>query len=203
MVSSLVATLGIASLGCGDSAEGSSGAGGSGGAPLAERSTYALSCTIDPLVLEIPIELSYALDHPYFQGVVTNLGFSAAIIFDEVTSTALIEAGIAKIDILSAEVGPWVLGATPPMVRTSLAAAPINDFDLEVDTNENGMAGPHRLELNPVSVPTLANANAEEVELGLVLDGVSMVLGDARVPTDCLGPTLVGSSVRFPVQPAP
>ena len=39
---------------------------------------------------------------------------------------------------------------------------------------------------------------ADEVDLGLSLDGVSLLLGDFQVPTDCLGPTLVGFFAMSP-----
>ena len=42
---------------------------------------------------------------------------------------------------------------------------------------------------------------ADEVELGLGLDQVSLVLGSFNMPTDCLGPTLVGFTARLPVEP--
>jgi len=117
-------------------------------------------------------------------------------------SVPLIDAGTPKIDIISDEIATWVDGATPDIVETSPAAAPINDFDLEVDTDDNGVAGPHRLELDTVTITTTVSESADEVELGLGLDHVSLVLGDFHVPADCLGPTLVGFTARFPAEPS-
>jgi hypothetical protein len=190
-----------ASFGCSDASDGAGGTGGSGGNPLAEQSAYQLNCTIDTLLIEIPIDLSYELDRPYTEGGSAPLTFSAAVIFGEQASTALVDAGVGKIDIISMEIASWIVGATPRLVETSLAAAPINDFDLEVDTDDNGIAGPHRLELDAVTVTTTVIEGADAVELGLGLDEVSLVLGDFQVPTDCLSPTLVGFFARFPVGP--
>ncbi|RLB48919.1 MAG: hypothetical protein DRJ42_22150, partial [Deltaproteobacteria bacterium] len=131
----------VAAVGCGDSNDGAAGTGGSGGTPLGEQSFYQLTCTIDTLLIEIPIELSYELDRPYTEGGSANLTFSAVVTFGEQASTALVDAGAGKIDIISVELGTSVAGATPAVIETSLAAAPINDFDLEVDTDENGIAG--------------------------------------------------------------
>ena len=177
------------------------GTGGTGGNPLVEQSSYQLSCTIDTLVIEIPIQLSYALDRPYTEGGSARLSFSAEVTFGEQAATTLIDAGISKLDIVSVDIATWVAGATPPSVGTALGAAPINDFDLEIDTDDNGIAGPHRLELDTVAVATRVIEGADHVELGLGLEQVSLLLGDFLVPTDCLGPTLVGFSARFPVEP--
>lgn len=166
----------------------------------AKQSSYRLSCTIATLTLEIPIDLSFELDRPYTEGGSADLTFSGSVTFDEETSTALIEAGVSKIDIISLEIAPWVRGATPSIIETSFAAAPINDFDLNVDPDDNGVAGPHTLELDTVIASTVVTEGADEVEFGLGIDRVSLLLGDINVPTDCLGPTLVGFSARFPVE---
>jgi len=187
--------------GCGDPDGGSAGTGGSGDKPPAERSSYRLSCTIDTVVLEIPIELSFVLDRPYKEGGSANLAAVAAITFEEQAIAMLIDAGVAKVDIISIEISPWIRGATPPTVETSLAAAPINDFNLEIDTDDNGIAGPHRLELETATIRTAVTEGADEVELGLGLEQLSLQLGDFQMPTDCLGPSLVGFSARFPVEP--
>lgn len=189
-------------LACGDASGGPIGTGGTGGIQLEQQSAYLLSCTIDTLVLEIPIELSFELDRPYVAGSSADLGFSAAITFGEQAAVTLIGAGISKVDIISMQIETWVEGATPAMLETSLTSAPINDFDLAVDTDDNGVAGPHRIELETQTIATEASEGAEEVELGLGLDQVSLVLGDFEVPSGCLGPSLVGFSARFPVEPA-
>ncbi|MBW2191880.1 MAG: hypothetical protein JRG93_20295 [Deltaproteobacteria bacterium] len=168
--SCLLLVLGAA-VGCGDANDGAAGTGGSGGNPLGEQSFYQLNCTIDTLLIEIPIELSYELDRPYTEGGSAELTFSAAVTFGEQASTALVDAGVGKIDIISLEIGTSVAGAMPAIIETSLAAAPINDFDLEIDTDDNGIAGPHRLELDAVTVTTTVIEGADEVDLGLGLDG--------------------------------
>jgi hypothetical protein len=202
----LLVALGAA-VGCGDGNAGPSGGdagaggiAGSDGTHPAKQSSYRLSCTIATLILEIPIELSFQLDRPYTEGGSADLTFSASVTFDERTATTLIDAGVSKIDIISVEIATWVNGATPSIIQTSFAAAPINDFDLEVDPDDNGVAGPHTLELDTLVVSTAVTEGADEVEFGLALDGVSLLLGDFDVPLDCLGPSLVGFSASFPVE---
>ncbi len=205
-----VVVLGAA-VGCGDgnagpiTTGGSGGVGGAGGTAgvggmPAEHSSYTLSCTIGTLSLEIQIDLSFELDRPYTEGGSADLMFSGSVTFDEQTSTTIIEAGASKIDILSVEVAPWVRGATPSTIETSFGAAPVNDFDLEVDTDDNGIPGPHTLELDTSVVSTVVTEEADEVEFGLSIEQVSMQLGDFNVPFDCLGPALVGFSASFPVE---
>jgi hypothetical protein len=202
----LLVALGAA-VGCGDGnagpGGGDAGAGGiagSDGTHPAKQSSYRLSCTIATLILEIPIELSFELDRPYTEGGSADLTFSASFTFDERTATTLIDAGVSKIDIISVEIATSVSGATPSIIQTSFAAAPINDFDLEVDPDDNGVAGPHTLELDTLVVSTAVTEGADEVEFGLGLDRVSLLLGDFNVPLDCLGPSLVGFSASFPVE---
>jgi len=195
----LFVVLGTAA-GCGGA---NGGPTGTDGDPLTEQSSYTLSCTIGALVLEIPIELFYELDRPYIEGGSATLTFSAAITFEEQTATALIDAGTSKIDIFSVEIATLIDGATPSMVETSWAAAPFNDFDLDVDTDDNGVAGPHRVELDTATIATTVIEGADEVELGLGLEQVFLDLGDFEVPGLCLSPTLVGFTARFPVGPAP
>lgn len=191
-----------AALGCGGGNGEPGGAGGTGGNPLAERSAYRISCTIDMLVLEIPLELSYELDQPYLAGGSADLAFSATVTFTEEASATLIDAGISKIDIISMQIASGLEGAMPTLVETSLATAPINDFDLEQDADDNGRPGPHRLELQTVVSATTVDAGAERVELGLRSDQLLLILGDFEVPTDCLGATLVGFTAGFPVTPS-
>jgi hypothetical protein len=168
---------------------------------LSEQSSYRLRCTIDTFVLEFPIELSYELDSPYRTGEPVELTLSATVTFTELATTTLIDAQIGKIDIISMDIAAWIEGAIPPSIEASFGAAPINDFDLEVDTDDDGIAGPHLIELDPQTIATEAMEGAREVELGLELDRVSLVLGDFEVPMDCLSPTLVGATARFPVEP--
>ena len=181
-------------VGCGDSG----GTNDAGGAPLSAESVYVLSCKIDTLVLQIPIELSFELDQPYSTDGSANLRSESRVSFGEEESSALIDAGVPQIDIISLEISTTIDGATPRSIEAALGAAPINDFDLRVDTNDDGIPGPHRLELDPVSVATTLVEGAEEVLLALELDQISMVLGDFEVPADCLSPTLAGVPARFP-----
>jgi hypothetical protein len=196
-------TLLSLTAGCGNGDGGSAGGGGGTGLNELERqSSYQLSCMVDTLLLQIPMELSYRLDRPYVAGGSSELTFSAVVTFSEDTAQMLIDAGIDKIDIISAEITASVYDAAPSAVKTSLAAA-INDFDLTVDTNDDGTPGPHQLELDPVTVTSTASESAQTVELGLSTSDISMVLGDFEVPDRCLGPTLVGFASEFPVEPAP
>lgn len=186
--------------GCGNGDGGPTG--GTGGDPLEERSAFQLSCLVDTVLLQIPIELSYRLDRPYVAGSASELTFSAVITFSEETAGMLIEAGVDKIDIISLQTASSVDGAAPSSVQTSLSAAPINDFDLTLDPDDDGLPGPQHLALDPVTVTSTADQDAERVELGLRTSDISMVLGDFEVPTDCVGPTLVGFGSEFPVEPA-
>jgi len=151
--------------------------------------------------LEIPIDLSYELDQPYVAGGSAELTFNSAITFDEPTSAALIDAGIPLIDIVSIQITSRLLGAAPGTLETSLGTAPINDFDLEPDTDDNGVPGPHRIELDTATATSSVIGNAREVEIGLSLEQVSLVLGNFELPDDCIRPGLIGFSVLFPVVP--
>lgn len=121
--------------------------------------------------------------------------------FSEQAAATLIDAGIDKVDIISMQIATWLEGATPAQVETSFAV-PINDLDLQADTDNNGLPGPHRLELETIVATTSAAPEARQVELGLRTDQVSLVLGDFEVPDDCLSPTLVGLTARFAVEPS-
>jgi hypothetical protein len=124
---------------------------------------------------------------------------SGVVTFTEQTSTALIDAGVSTIDIIAIEIASWVRGATPSSIETSFGAAPINDFDLEVDTDDNGIPGPHRFALDTVTIASMADPGANEVELGLAMEQMSIRLGPFDMPTDCIGPSLVGFTARFAV----
>jgi hypothetical protein len=163
-----------------------------------EQTSHTLTCTIDTLELEVPIELTYLPDRRLIAGAPAGLRFSASVVFDEGFSAALIDAGVSKVDIMSMEISSTVLGAIPPTLKASLAAG-INDFDLETDTDDNGQPGPHRLELEMVDTTMLIDEDADELELGLALDGIILLLGDFQMPSDCLSPTLVGFGVTFDV----
>ena len=192
IISFLLASL-VFVTGCGDSHE----AGDNEGNPTVEQSSYRLTCTIDALVLEIPIELFFELDRPYSEDGSATMTFSAELTFSEQASAALAEAGVSKIDIVAVDVATSLTGASPQVLETSLDAAPINDFDLSIDPDDDGIPGPHRLELDAVARMTTVIDDADEVVLDMRLNQVSIILGDFHVPSDCLGPTLVGSAVRF------
>ncbi len=176
------------------------GTGGAGGIPSEKQSEHTLSCTIGELVLEIPLELRYLPDRPLVAGAAVDLSFSATIVFTEAFSAAIIDAGVSKIDIMVIDVASSVLGATPTTLATSLIEG-INDFDLEIDTDDNGAPGPHRVALQTVTTTATVDDNAIDVELGLSLDGLFFMMGDFEVPTDCVDPTLVGFTVSFEVGP--
>jgi len=188
----------VIATGCGEANGG--GAGGTGGSLLTAERTYRLECKIDTLTLEIPIEARFELDRPFSVGSDTELTFSAVVTFDEPAVAALTGAGVDTIDIISMDLDAWVTGALPASVATTFADAPINDFDLAVDVDENGVAGPHRLELNVVTTVTTITEAADQVKLGRGLHQLSLLLGDFLVPSDCLGPTLGGLSGGFPVE---
>jgi len=147
----------------------------------------------------MPIELSFELSEPYTEGGSADVTFASALTFEEQTTVDFIEAGVSSIDIVSLDVAVSVSGATPETMVTMLAAAPINDFDLERDTDDNGVPGPHRLDLEPVVVTTMATRGADQVEFTLQFDGISLVLGQFSAPDDCLNASLVGISASFPV----
>ena len=189
-----------ASLGCGAGDGENLSSGGAGGGPETKQSSHALTCTIGALDLEIPIVLTYVLERPFVAGAAADLSISAAVIFDEAFSAALIDAEVPVIDIMSIDVSSSVLGATPSSLESSLAVG-INDFDLEIDTDDNGAPGPHRVELQAVTTATTADDDASEVTLSLSLDGLLLLMGDFQMPTNCIDPTLVGFSVAFDVRP--
>lgn len=190
-----------AHAGCGVANGGALGSGGAGGISSEQQSEHTLSCTIGDLTLEIPVELSYLPDRPLIAGSEVDLRFSAAIVFDETFSAAIIDAGVSKIDIIVIDMESLVLGATPTRLETSLVQG-INDFDLAIDTDDNGAPGPHRLELQTVTTSATVDGDANEVQLGLGLDGLFFMFGDFEIPTDCVDPTLVGFAVSFEVGPA-
>ena len=133
--------------------------------------------------------------------IARELAFSAAVTFNEQTAATLIDAGVDKVDIISMQIATSLEGARPALVETSLAV-PMNDLDLQADTDDNGLPGPHRLELETIVATTSVVPGAGQVELGLRTDQVLLILGDFEVPDDCLSPTLVGFTARFAVEPS-
>jgi hypothetical protein len=182
-------------------AGGTGGTGGTGGSLPVEQTSFRLSCDFDTLELEIPIALVVALTEPYSNSRATDATFSSSVTFDEASVASFIDAGITVIDIVSASVTTSVTGAIPAMMTASFGAAPINDFDLQADTDDNGLPGPHRLELDPVTASSNALPGVREVTFGLQFGGISLALGDFNIPTDCFGPSLVGVELILPVDP--
>lgn len=179
-----------------------------------QQSSYTFRCTIvtadpdDPLVLDLPIELTYLLSAPYTVGTSSDLSFSASVTFNEVASLALLDAlalvdpPVTVIDINSMQITTSLEGANPSMLEASLMKG-VNDLDLALDTDDNGVPGPHRIELDPVVTATSAVEGATEVELGLDrLDQLSFVLGDFQMPNDCISPALDGFTTRYSVEPS-
>jgi hypothetical protein len=201
----LVAALG-AIAGCGGAnsgplgpggRDGAAGGGGTGNPPPVDQSTFLLTCENGTLQLNIPIELVVELTEPYSSSRSTEATFSAAVILDEESVASLIDADATLIDI-SASVTTNVTGATPATMTASLGA-PLDDFDLQSDPDDNGMPGPHRLELDPMTATSNAAPEAKEVAFKLDFDGISLTLDIFNIPADCFGPSLVGVAVRFPV----
>ena len=178
---------------------GTGGTGGTGGPSPVDQSSFRLSCDYSTLELDILIELVVELTQPYSNSRSTEATFSASVTFDERSVASFLDAGIDAIDIVSASLTTSVTGATPATMRASFGAAPINDFDLLADPDSNGIPGPHRLELDPVTTTSSADPEASEVAFDLHFDGISLALGDFHIPADCFGPSLVGILLRFPV----
>jgi len=183
---------------------GDGGVGGTGGTPPTKQGAFRLNCEFDTLRLNLPIELFVEITKPFSRSDSTEATFSASVTFDEESVAllieALIDAGVPTvIDIASASVTTNVTGGNPATMTASLAEAPINDFDLQTDPDDDGLPGPHRLELDPVTATANATPEATEVVFGLEFGGISLALGDFNVPADCADPSLVGVAVRFPV----
>lgn len=189
----------FAMAGCGDDSGGPNGGGGAGGAPLQQRTTFDLECTIDELTLQVPIALEYTLDRPLMETDTSTLTTRAAVTLDETAATSLIDADVPTIDIVAVRVRGSVTGASPTRIENALPDVPINDFDLRSDPNDDGTPGPHVLMLDDAVVNLRPDTGATEVTLGLDLTGIDWRLGDVRIPDDCIQPTLAGFSSVFPV----
>ena len=179
------------------------GSGGSGGAPLspdAQSATFTLSCEVVPIELRIPFDFTVSPDRAYTENGTSEVMLSASMTIDEQTVSALLGSNIDDIDISSGTIGVDLLGATPERIETSLVDTPINDFDLAVDTDDNGVLGPHRFEFETVTATTTVAPSANDVTFRLTFGGISIVLGDFSIPEDCLSPSLVGQPAGFPVQ---
>jgi hypothetical protein len=151
-------------------------------------------------MLVLPIELSIVPDGSFTPNRAVEVAFSPSFTIDEPAVAVLSDQGIEAIDIISASMATELSGARPRSIQTSLEEAPINDFDLLGDPDDNGIAGPHRFDLQTATEAITASDQANEVEFVLRLDGVSVVLGDFELPRDCFAPSLVGFAVSFPVE---
>lgn len=180
---------------------GAGGVGGTGGTvgPPMDQSMFRLSCTVDTVQLSIPIELLVELKEQYSNSMATEATFTATVVLEEESVAGLIAATITTIDIVSASVTTTIAGATPATMTSSFGAAPLIDFDLQVDTDDNGMPGPHRLELDPVTATSAAGVDSNEVTFNLDFEGISFLFGDFSIPMNCRNPALVGVAVTFPV----
>ena len=178
---------------------GAGGAGGTGDPPVVDQTSFRLSCVYDTLQLDILIELVVGLTEPYSSSRSTEATFSSSVTFDEESVASFLDAGVTVIDIVSASVTTKATGAIPAAMMASFGAAPINDFDLQADPDDNGIPGPHRLDLDPVTATSYATPGTTEVAFDLQFEGISLALGDFQIPMDCLSPSLVGVVLRFPV----
>lgn len=206
----LVAALG-AIAGCGGAnagplgppsdggAGGSGGAGGTGGQPPLGQSSFRLNCERDMLQLSLAIELAIELTSPFSSAATTEATLSASVTFDEGSVASLLDGGFTVIDIASMSITTDLSGATPATMTASLGDTPINDFDLQADPDDDGMPGPHRFELDPVTATATTMPGASEVVFNLGFDGISFVLGDFNIPTNCVSPSLGGVQIGFPV----
>ncbi len=178
---------------------GAGGAAGTGGAPPVEQAVFRLDCEYATLELTLPIELVVELTGSFTHQSSTEATFRATVILDEASVASLVGEGITVIDIASVSVTTNVDGATPATMTASLPGVPIDNFDLQTDPDDNGMFGPHRLELDPVTATASAAPGATEVVFGLGFGGISLALGDFSIPSNCMDPSLRGSSINFPV----
>jgi len=174
--------------------------GGTGDPLIVDQTSFRVSCNYDTLQLDILIELVIGLTEPYSTSTSTEATSSPSVIFDEETVASFLDAGVTVIDIVSASVTTNATGAIPETMKASFGAAPINDFDLQADTDDNGIPGPHRLELDPVTATSFATPGTAEVVFDLEFSGISLALGDFNIPAACLSPSLVGIVLRFPVE---
>lgn len=182
-------------------AAGAGGAGGTRGAPQVEQAAFRLDCDYSTLQLTLPIEFVVELARSFAGESSTEATFTATVILDEASVASLIGEGITVIDIASVSVTTNLDGATPTTITASLPGVPIDNFNLQTDPDDNAMFGPHRLELDPVTVTVSAAPDATEVVFGLAFSGISFDLGDFDIPSDCVDPSLRGSPARFPVSP--
>lgn len=199
----LAVACGNESAEVGNGGNGGEGPAGSGGEPLppgAQTVTFTLSCEVVPIELRLPFDLTVSPDRAYSENGTSEVMLSAGMTIDEQTVSALLSSEITDIDVSSGTIGVDLVGATPARIETSLVDAPINDFELAVDTDDNGVLGPHRFEFETVIEVTAAAPGANEVTFRLTFGGISIVLGDFSIPDDCRNTSLVGQPARFTVR---
>ena len=85
-------------------------------------------------------------------------------------------------------------------MKASFGAAPINDFDLQADPDDNGDTWASSARSRPRDGHILCHSRYHRGRHSISsLSGISLALGDFNIPVDCLGPSLVGVVLRFPV----
>jgi hypothetical protein len=207
----LVTALGVLT-GCGDTNAGAIGGGGHGGGdnaggtggvvepPPPGEATFRIACEFGPLDLQVPIEVTVALSAPFSNSRSTEATFSAVVVFNEASVDSWIDAGITVIDISSIVITTTLTGATPTAMTSSLANAPIDNFDLTGDPDGNATPGPHRFELAPTTATANADTDARVVTFDLSFSGISIAFGDFQIPGDCVGSSLERRPLEFDVR---
>lgn len=179
---------------------GAAGSGGTGGVALPPSGvrTFEVGCLRPDLDLTFDIELRIDLDEPFGESDSTEVTFTPAVTMSEDTAAALIDATVETIDITAMSTQTSLTGASPTTITTLLEEAPIQDFDLTTDPDENDVPGPHRFEFAPLTTTAFVDSGADEVEF--VVSTVSFDFGDFSVPASCVdGISLVGTPLSFPV----
>lgn len=174
--------------------------GGTSGTPLSPSGaqTFELGCMRPDVSLNLEIELAVRLSEPFVRGTSSDATFGPAVTLTEASTEALIDAGVESIDVTSMSVQTRLLGAEPTTMTTLLADAPIEDFDLSVDPDDDGTPGPHRFELIPITETVVPLGGADTVEFAI--SAVAISFGDFSVPESCVdSQSLVGSPLSFPV----
>lgn len=185
-------------LGTGGNGGSDMGTGGSLPAPPMETRTFEVACLRPDLDLTFDIELRVDLDAPFGVGESTEVTFTPTVTMLEETAAALIDATVETIDITAMSVQTRLSGTDTSAITSALVEAPIQDFDLADDPDENGTPGPHRFELPPASEGASVVGGADRVEF--VLSTIAFEFGDFRLPESCVDAlSVVGTPLTFPV----
>lgn len=177
-----------------------SATGGTGGTPLSPsgEQTFELGCMRPDVSLNLEIELAVRLSERFVSGTSSDATFGPAVTLTEASTEALIDAGVESIDVTSMSVQTRLLGAEPSTMTTLLADAPLEDFDLRTDPDDDGVPGPHRFELIPITETVVPLQGANMVEFSI--SAVAISFGDFSVPQSCVdSQSLVGSPLSFAV----